>query len=194
MFLHDPFHIGNRLASAGFEHRKVTTEHRMQKSLFPLLIICSGVVMLFVGHNLRGHPPSASFMVNVFTETKRLEQKYEAKLREVADLTTKVERLDPGPPPPWYKLGTWNPGWASQHKLYLGLESALQATTQDKQKLEDLLKRDTWHKLKGFFSGAWGDLVRPVLEFLLLLGAFSFGVRVFWRSLLMRGTLGVVRV
>jgi len=161
----------------------------MKTSLFPLLIICSVVVIFFVGRNLLGHPPNASFMVNAFQKTKLLEQIYEAKIRKVTDLTAEVTRHDPGPPPPWYKFGKWNPTWAKNHMVYLGWESALKAAKQEKQELEVLVNGDNWHKLKGFLSGAWAGLVRPVLEILLLLGAFSFGLRVFWRYLLMRGAL-----
>ena len=166
----------------------------MQKKLFQILAIIPIILALILGGRLLSKPPSISVLVDTAKSTAKLEQEYSMKVKEVADLKKHVEDLNPGPEPSrfWHPIDHWNWSWA--YNAYVQANEALNRVDEDRKRLEGLLNVDTWHKIKSFSGGIWNALIRPAFEFLLALALFSFGLRVAFRYMIMRGWIGIVRV
>jgi hypothetical protein len=166
----------------------------MQKKLFPILAVIPIVLALILGGRLLSKPPSISVLVDTVKSTATLEQEYSLKVKEVTDWRKQVERFNPGPEPSriWHPFDYWQ--WCLVNKAYEDAINAHDKATEELNQLEDRLSRDSWHKIKSFLGGIWNTLFRPVFELLLMLALFSFGLRVGFRYMIMRGWIGIVRV
>lgn len=166
----------------------------MQKNLFPILAVIPIVLALIMGGHLLSKPPSISVLVDTVKSTAKLEHEYSLKIKDVADLRKQAEKLYPGPEPSrlWHPIDHWN--WSWDYEAYVKANNALAKANEEEERLKGRLNVDTWHKIKSFFGGIWNTLFRPVFELLLVLALFSFGLRVAFRYMIMRGWIGIVRV
>jgi len=113
--------------------------------------------------------------------------------RQIAEKTANLAY--PGPEPDWL----WHPyehymKWQPKNEIYQAACKQIDGLKNHRQSLTDLLNSNPWIITKGITRFVWFDLVRPLFELLLLLAAFSFGLRIYLRYLLMRGKFGVVRI
>jgi len=127
----------------------------------------------------------------------------DAKVRSINAANELAKQIDPGPKPPWYHpydRVTWDAKKKAHDKaqrvlngcrnIESDLQTQLDAVIFDIENYKDM-PLNTWLML---FKTIWNELISPVLHCFLMLALIALSGRVFFRYLLMKGKIGVVRV
>jgi hypothetical protein len=154
-----------------------------------MLIIGALFFFIFIFHRIVSHSWKVTRLIAVFQTIATKEINVENDKKAIKEKEMEINNL--GLPPNYIIHPIDYYFW---HNAFNNMTNDLDSLKTNYEKDENLLHSDTWYQIKFFFQTIWSELIHPVLEILLLLTTFSFGLRIFWRYLLMRGKLGTTRV